>query len=179
VASYRATRGLPTEEAASALLSALLDYYFKPTGSSFDTLRQAHVRTGNRASVAEDIGRCVYFGHHGEDDGDVRAAASIAPANVGNFWAARQLHDRHRIPEAIPYYQRALAADDRNPRTRILYAIALLNEQRAADAVDLLQPIPVDWAPRTVTYWRARALLDAGRPRDARAAPGHASEVAP
>ena len=172
VRAYRESRGLASVETATAILVALVEYETEPTRRTFDRLVAAHRRAGNHASVAEDVCRCAYYEHGEYSDPPQIAArliASVSPVAVGAYWAGRRLHERDQEAEALEYYERALSADSRNPRTRIFYAIALLNEQRPAEALKMLEPIPDDWARHTVNYWRARALLDVGRPGDARA----------
>jgi len=169
IRQFRTTRQLPDDKTAGAVLVALLDYTLRPSPSTFDALRRRHIQSGAHAAVAEDISRCAYFKNDHSPE-QAQRLASIPPVKIGFFWAGRVLHESGHEGDALSYYQRALDADDTDPRTRILYGIALLEEQRAPDALAMFEGIREGWAPNVTSYWRARALLAVGRVREARAA---------
>jgi tetratricopeptide (TPR) repeat protein len=164
VAAYQRSRGLATPASARAVLASLIEYTLRPSAGTYQPLRRALEQSGSEAA-AEDVCRCVYF-----EGGDTRVGLmeSVAPASTGLFWAARVLHEANRTEEALAYYRRALQASPTNSRTRLLYAIALIHEQRPGEAAKILADLEPGWAPEPVAYWRARALMDAGDPAAAR-----------
>ena len=163
--SYQRSRGLAKVASARILLASLIEYALWPSEGAFDTLRRALDEAGPTESATEDVCRCLYFGG-GEER--ARLMASLSPPAVGLFWAARVLHEDGRTEEALAAYRRSLEVDAANPRTRLLYAIALIDRQRADEAVRVLAEVPRTWAPGPADYWRARALVDAGNPSEAR-----------
>jgi tetratricopeptide (TPR) repeat protein len=164
---FQRSRTLASESAARSLLAAFIEYGLHPSAKTLAALRSAHMDSGATAARAEDVCRCVYFeGERGQRAEDL---TSIPPAAVGYFWAARVLHEGERTAEALGHYRRAREADGADPRTRLFQAIALIDERRPAEALEALEGITSDWAPKGVAYWRARALLVLGRYGEARA----------
>jgi tetratricopeptide (TPR) repeat protein len=163
--SYQGSRGLPTASTARALLASLIEYALRPSEGAFETLRRALTEGGATGPAAEDVCRCVYFAGGQERS---RLLASVTPEATGLFWAARVLHEAGRPDDALEYYRRSLEADPSDPRTRLLYAIALIDEERAGEALQVLDAVAPTWAPEPVAYWRARALIEAGDPAGAR-----------
>jgi tetratricopeptide (TPR) repeat protein len=164
-AAYQRSRGLGDAPSARVLLADLIDYVLRPGSERFDTLRQALDAAGPTAAATEDVCRCLYFDGSREQAG--RMASLPSPA-VGQFWAARVLHEAGRIDDALPRYREALEANVSDPRTRLFYAIALIAADHAPEALGVLKPIPDDWAPAPVSYWRARALVQLGDAAGAR-----------
>ncbi|HET9314486.1 MAG TPA: tetratricopeptide repeat protein, partial [Vicinamibacteria bacterium] len=163
---FQRTRRLAGPGSARALLASLIEFERRPSESAFQELRRALVDAGATPEASEDVCRCVYYSGEKERSPQL---ASVPPAGIGLYWAARVLHEDGRAGQALDLYRRALEADAQNPRTRLLYAIALVTERRAAEALEILAAVPADWAPEPVTYWRARALVEMGEP--ARALP--------
>jgi tetratricopeptide (TPR) repeat protein len=162
---YQRSRGLATVAEARSFLARLIDYSLRPNRDRFDELRGALTSGGATAAAAEDLCRCVYFsGAEKRQD----LLASVSPPATGLFWAARVLHEAHRTEEAVGLYRGALEGDPTSPRTRLLYAIALIDELRASEALAVLAEVPPAWAPEPVAYWRARASLELGDATTAR-----------
>jgi hypothetical protein len=163
---YAASRALRDDASARLFLSDLIDYTLEPSAERFAVARASLARAGSGAGAAEDLGRCVYH-ESGEVD---RAAlmATVEPPAIGLFWAARLRHERGHTARALDDYRRALADDGADPRTRLFYAIALIEEQQAGEALAVLDLVPGHWAPAPVAYWRARAHLDRGEAAAAR-----------
>ena len=175
VREYQRTRQLASDTVARELVTALLNYMNRRPGSSREELLRQHVRAGASPLVADDIIGCTLNIERTEQrEVRIRQVLEVPPAGVGLFWAARM---SERPEDKWSYYQRALAADPGNPRTRLFYAIDLVAADRGAPALRLLDSIPAGWAPDSVRYWRGRALIAMKRWREARAVLAHLPPV--
>src|SRR5262249_8320018 len=152
-------------DAARAVLVELIEYELRPSDDTFQRLKRALVDAGAPSAAAERVCRCVYFS---DAPGRSELLAAVPPAAVGLSWAGRVLHESGRTREAIGAYHRALEAEPANPRTRLLYGIALIEDQRPREALGILFEVPPAFAPPPVAYWRGRALLDSGDAAGAR-----------
>jgi tetratricopeptide (TPR) repeat protein len=165
VLAYQRSRALANAGSARTLLASLIEYALRPSAAAFQRVRLALSKAGATEPAAEDVCRCLYF-----EGGDERPGlmASLPPPALGLFLAARVLHESGRSDEAADYYRRSLELDKPNPRTRLLYAIALIDEQRAGEAIRVLAEVPPTWAPAPVAYWSARGLIEIGDAAGAR-----------
>jgi tetratricopeptide (TPR) repeat protein len=99
---------------------------------------------------------------------DVDPGHAGAAANLGVF-----LHLTGQIDASERVLRDALARNPGSPEARVNLAASLLQEDRPAEALELLDVLPAPTEPRIARHWqmqRSLALLQLGRPRDARGA---------
>jgi hypothetical protein len=172
IREYLRTRRLPDAPDTRAFLDALLDYQRWATEARLEVLIQRQTAIGLSPLVAEDVARCVTSHSPWRPDRfteHAQAVAAIKPAPIGLFWAAMNIMWREGQVPALEYFQQALAADPQNARTRLFYAVTLVNARRFVDALTVLEPMPRDRAPEATAYWRASALMALHRTHEARA----------